>query len=140
MHWALTIEIFIDYRIKGIIEGPQRSIHMAIDTERQLIGKPWMQAFFRQELTEIMPSLMAWTLPTLLAISFMHCKNVTVIDESVPKPLAKKYYARTGQWPMRYKTLEIRPLQARQNATRLARNPDIRERLEELSDHVAQQS
>jgi hypothetical protein len=75
MHWALTIEIFIDYGIKGIIEGPHESIHMAIDADGQLIGNPWMQTFSTQELTEIMLSLMAWTLPMLLAISFMHCKS-----------------------------------------------------------------
>jgi hypothetical protein len=49
--------------------------------------------------------------PGLLAISFMHCKNVTVVDNVVPKPLAKKYAAKhNGLRPTKYKTLVIEPL------------------------------
>lgn len=57
-----------------------------------------------------MKSLMTWIHPVLLAVSFLHCKNVVLQDESVPKPLAKKYHLKTGQWPVRYKTLVIEPL------------------------------
>jgi hypothetical protein len=48
--------------------------------------------------------------PALLAIAFLHCKNVRVVNEVVPKPLAKKYEHRTGVKPASVKVLEIHPL------------------------------
>src|SRR5215467_9061314 len=109
MRWALTFELFIDYG-DGNIQGPHAMMVLAIDAEGQLIGEPSVQSFAVAGNQEIMRSFITWTHPALLAISFMHCKNVTVLDESVPKPLAKKYHARTGNWPVRYKTLVIEPL------------------------------
>jgi len=48
--------------------------------------------------------------PTLLAVCFLHCKNVKIVEETVDKPLAKKYRERTGIQPTPYKTLVIEPL------------------------------
>jgi hypothetical protein len=111
LRWALTFELFIDYGDRLGVQGPHGSIHFGIDAEGVLIDRPFMQTFSAPHYNEMMRHFITWTHPALLAISFMHCRNVTVVDESVPKPLAKKYKARTGQWPVRYKTLEIRPLQ-----------------------------
>jgi hypothetical protein len=49
-------------------------------------------------------------LPTILAMCFLNCRNVTTIENSIPQPLAKKYHARTGIWPTRYRTLVIEPM------------------------------
>jgi hypothetical protein len=48
--------------------------------------------------------------PFLLAVSFLHCKNVELIDGSVPRKLARKWHARYQLWPSPYKTLVIEPM------------------------------
>jgi len=110
LRWALTFELFIDFFGDGKIQGSGGSIHMGVDADGRLIDVPWMQTYCGMEHAEMMKNYITWTHPALLAISFMHCKNVTVLDEAVPKPLAKKYHAKTGNWPTKFKTLEIRPL------------------------------
>jgi hypothetical protein len=47
-----------------------------------------------------------------LAVSFLHCKNVTLVDHAVDAPLAKKWKARHGFSPTPYHTLVIEPLKA----------------------------
>ena len=109
--WILWIEIFLNYgKFKPGIEGPHGSIFLAIDQRGALLERPWMQSLASPIYNEIMRSLITWTHPALLAITFLHCKNVTVVENTVDKPLAKKYHARTGQWPAKYKTLVIEPL------------------------------
>lgn len=121
--WILWCELFIDYGTRIgwqgatpdrdiIATGPQGSMFMCIDEHGSLIGTPWMQSFCAPSEDEIMKKLMAWLHPTLLAISFLHCKNVRVDDNQVDKPLAKKWHTRHGQWPAPYKTLVIEPLKA----------------------------
>jgi hypothetical protein len=93
------------------IEGPAGSCFLTIDADGALLGSPHMQchsAAGRHE--EMLQSYLTWLHPALLAVSFLHCKNVKVIDQETPAPLAKKYHARTGIWPTRFHTLEIEPL------------------------------
>lgn len=46
----------------------------------------------------------------LLAISFLHCKNVTTTDHSTPPKLARKREARNQPVGVSYKTLDIFPM------------------------------
>ena len=111
--WILWCELFVDYDQKGRgIEGPHGSMFMAIDGQGAIIENPWMQSFADAGLEEVMRGYMAWLNPTLLSISFLHCKNVTLVKNEVPKPLAKKYRERHGIQPTRYQTLVIEPLKA----------------------------
>lgn len=48
--------------------------------------------------------------PTLLADSFMHCKNVESRDVSPPKPLSKKWEKKHGRPQVTYKVLDIDPM------------------------------
>lgn len=48
--------------------------------------------------------------PVLLAISFMHCKNVKTVKEQVPEKLAKRTLERHGYRPTPWHTLVIEPL------------------------------
>jgi len=48
--------------------------------------------------------------PALLAISFMHCKNVELKTQIPPAPLSKKHQKKTGRPLVKYKVLEIEPM------------------------------
>jgi hypothetical protein len=113
MHWLLCIELFIDYGQRGHRpHGPHGIIRLAIDSEGKLIDTPSMQHYGGADAftTEVLEKFIGWIHPALLTISFLHCKNVTVEENVVPRPLAKKYEARTGTKPCSYKTLVIEPL------------------------------
>lgn len=109
--WILWCELFVDYGQQGrSIEGPHGSIFLSIDEHGAIIGQPSMQSFSDPGMDEIMQGFMSLIHPSLLAIAFLHCKNVTLEKNEVPKPLAKKYRARHGIQPTRYHTLVIEPL------------------------------
>lgn len=110
--WILWCELFIDYGWRGRpIEGPHGAMFLCIDSEGHLLERPWMQSYAEPRWAEEMKSLMTWLHPTLLAVTFLHCKNVRIEDNQVPKPLAKKYRERHGGVnPTSYKTLIIEPL------------------------------
>ena len=110
--WVYMAEIFIHYdHVKGDrAHGPHGTILIAVDAEGRILDAPQIQSYGGPECNEVMKHIMIWLHPSLLAICFLHCKNVTVVDEAVAKPLAKKHHARTGQWPVKYKTLVIEPL------------------------------
>jgi hypothetical protein len=110
--WILWAELFIDYGLNKHDRptGPHGSTFFTIDALGRHLGKPWMQGFARPEDANFMKSLMTFYHPTLLAMSFLHCKNVKVEDNRVSKPLAKKWHEKTGRWPAQYKTLIIEPL------------------------------
>jgi hypothetical protein len=110
-HWVLWCELFIDYGRKGDFPtGPHGGVFFCIDAEGHCLDRPWMKAFSTDDDADAMRSLMTFFHPTLLAVSFLHCKNVEIVENEVPKPLAKKFHARTGRWPVKYKTLIIEPL------------------------------
>ena len=109
--WVLWCELFVDFGKRGITAtGPHGSMFLCVDAEGAIIDTPWMQSYAAKEDEEIIKSYMTWLHPAFLAISFLHCKNVTVIDNDVPAPLAKRYRERHGVAPCHYKTLVIEPL------------------------------
>jgi hypothetical protein len=112
--WILWLELFIDYGMRNRpIEGPHGSIFMCVDANGALIGMPQMKSLTGPENSDMMKDFITWAHPILLAMTFLHCKDVTMADNDVPKPLAKKYAARHGGLrPVRYKTLIIEPLKA----------------------------
>jgi hypothetical protein len=109
--WILWCELFIDYGNRtDRPTGPHGSTFLCIDAEGRCLDRPWMRGFASDSDADSMRALMTYFYPTLLTICFLHCKNVEVAEERVDKPLAKKYHAKTGKWPVRYKTLVIEPL------------------------------
>lgn len=111
MRWLLWCELFIDYGIRGITaSGPHGSMFLCVDAQGAIIEHPWIQSFAKTEDQPMVQALMTWLHPAFLAMSFLHCKNVTVVDNTVPAPLARKYKTKTGVEPCRYKTLVIEPL------------------------------
>jgi len=109
--WILWADIFIDFgRRDCAADGPHCPIFLAIDAEGRLLGEPHAQSYSEPELGEIVRSLMTWLHPALLAISFLHCKNVAIVENEAPAKLAKRHRERHGVTPCRYKTLIIEPL------------------------------
>jgi hypothetical protein len=112
--WMYYCELFVDYGIHGVTAyGGHGAIWMPVDADGRCTEPPGMLSFAEDERENpVMQAIMSWIKPALLAISFLHCKNVTLVENTVPKPLAKKYRARTGVEPAAYKTLVIEPLKA----------------------------
>jgi hypothetical protein len=113
VRWILWCEMFIDYNQRGVTAmGTQSPIFIAVDAEGVVVREPWMQSFANPDDNEMMRALITWFHPAMLAISFLHCKNVRIEENHVPKPLAKKYRQKHGIDPTPYKTLVIEPLKA----------------------------
>jgi hypothetical protein len=111
--WIYWCELFIDWGRKGDRPaGPHGSMFFCVDAEGRILDRPSMRSFAREADADYMRSLMTWLHPAFLAICFLHCKNVEVVEQTVDKPLAKKWKQKTGKWPCNYKTLVIEPLKA----------------------------
>jgi hypothetical protein len=111
VRWCYWADIFIDYDQRGFMaQGPHGAAFFAVDEHGVLVGQPWAQTYNAPGTDDLVRSLMTWYHPGFLAVSFLHCKNVTVVENAEPKPLAKKYHAKHGIAPTGYKTLVIEPL------------------------------
>jgi hypothetical protein len=109
--WMLCAEIFTDYDCRGRgIEGPSGTWCMMVDKDGAVVAQPQIQCYADPQWNEVLSGMMTVLHPALLAVSFLHCKNVKVVENEFPKPLAKKYHARTGIWPTPFHTLVIEPL------------------------------
>jgi hypothetical protein len=64
-----------------------------------------------QELIASVQQTQVLLYPFLLAISFMHCKNVQVVDNPPPPKLSAKHARRHGAPLLSFKTLVIEPMQ-----------------------------
>ena len=107
--WDLQAELFdYDATEAPFLTGPLGTVHIDVNAEglidqlqyENLVDLPSEQA----------KTVIQFLFPALLAVSFLHCKNVEVVQNRVPKPLAKKWHARYNQWPSPYQTLVIEPL------------------------------
>lgn len=109
--WILWIDMWVDYGWGGGVSGPHGACFLAVDAQGRAIDRIWMQSFAAPQFEGLMKSIMAWFNPVFLAVSFLHCKNVALVDNRVDRPLAKKWAAKNGGLqPTSYKTLVIEPL------------------------------
>jgi len=112
--WVLWCELFVDYGAKVgkkcTAEGSHGPVFVLVDAEGRSLVRPWLQSFSGGKFEDVLPSLISWIHPTFLAMSFLHCKNVRVVDNKVDVKLAKRYRERHGRSPVEYKTLVIEPL------------------------------
>lgn len=113
--WIYWCDMFTDYRRPdGTVDGPYGATWLCVDAEGRAIGNPWIQSFGANgdmEVENMLKSVMSWYNPALFAISFLHCKNVQLIDHAVDAKLAKRYRERhNGARLTPYKTLVIEPL------------------------------
>lgn len=94
---------------KGEIIGPCFVLTFQVDKEGHIAGEP--EARFPPPLVglpiDYFSDEVPLIYPALLALSFMHCKNVTVARQSPPKDFARIYYKKHSIQPVKYYTLEI---------------------------------
>lgn len=113
--WVLLCELLMDWGGacgKRYVDGTIGTICIIVDAEGRVMERPFMRSYCAPEHNDLMCHYMTWLHPTLLAVSFLHCKNVRVDEHTVDKPLAKKFRARHGVEPTGWKTLVIEPLKA----------------------------
>jgi hypothetical protein len=109
--WILHCEQFHDYGFRSVTAtGPIGSIVLFIDADGHLLQQPAMVIYCADDYKNEMHNFITYLHPALLAISFLHCKNVAVVDGPVPPKLAKKYERNHGVKPVVPKTLVIEPL------------------------------
>jgi len=113
--WLLWFEVFIDYRVRKdvVADGPHGSIFLMLDKDGVIIERPWMQTYSPsgEPYDSVMRDLMTFVKPTCLAMCFMHCRNVRVVDNKIDPKLVKRHRERhEGQTPTGFKTLIIDPL------------------------------
>lgn len=109
--WVLVCQLFIDYGERDVtVTGPHGNMFLCIDAEGAVTDNPLFEPFATGADDKIIMHYFTFLHPAFLAMSFLHCKNVTIVDNVVDRPLAKKYHARTGVRPCVYKTLVIEPL------------------------------
>jgi hypothetical protein len=114
--WLVAFDLFLDYGRLAPVQGasgPNGTVFLMLDEHGGVLDTPLMFSLANKSEERIMQCMMVWLHPTYLAISFLHCKNVTTSMESMPAPLAKKFRAKhPGVQPTRYRTLVIEPLKA----------------------------
>lgn len=111
--WILAASLFIDFGARRDVAAEfMGTFFFLVDAAGALVGNPWGQVFCRERDKAQLSGLVTFFHPSLLAISFLHCKNVAVEEHAVNRPLAKKFRRRHGFDPAPHKTLVIEPLKA----------------------------
>jgi hypothetical protein len=78
--WILWCELVVDYDLEDhVIEGPHGSVFLPIDSEGTVLEPPSLQVFCTDP-KEVIVSMLTWYHPTFLAISFLHCPGVRIVD------------------------------------------------------------
>jgi hypothetical protein len=110
--WILSCEHFTDFGFRDEVQGPDGTLCIAVDAEGRIVDTPWMQTYTLPlpEVEHYVHLGMAWIHPALLAVCFLHCKNVKLVDNEVPAKLAKSVERKHGYKPTGFRTLIIEPL------------------------------
>lgn len=113
--WCLCIEMFTQDRADRVTWAPSLALGVTVDGDGLLASDPRYGIWALQNNPAIEPQSRAWTLmtlayPALLAISFLHCRNVSTEEHAPPAKLSKAYRRRHGLPLVRYQTLTIEPM------------------------------
>jgi hypothetical protein len=116
IHWMLMCHLW--RYAKDHVEGLQHHIAFAVDAEgNALILDPINQFMLYSEEEPhpddkmyIHSTILNMVYPVFLTISFLHCKNVSLEQQTPPAPLSKKFQKKYGRPLVRYHTLNIEPM------------------------------
>jgi hypothetical protein len=117
VRWCLRADLWMEPE-KGLIIGPLVNHTFLLDG----LGRPVMEPLFNLYMTDgavrhadgLKPQLDGFStaiFPACLTLSFFHCTNVSVREEAPPARLSKAHERRHGRPLLRYKTLDIHPMQ-----------------------------
>lgn len=65
---------------------------------------------FSNDPGQILPAVNNLLFAVVLALNFLHCKNVTVVNNALPKPHSKHKVREQRGWHYTFKTLQIGPV------------------------------
>lgn len=110
--WVVMGVLLIEHR-KGLVFGPMAWWVIELDDQGQaIVDDPDVRVLEVVSVTDekVARGFSATFLkPLLLAISFMHCKNVTTRTEVPPPKLSKAHQRRHGKPLTRYQVIDIHP-------------------------------
>jgi hypothetical protein len=118
IEWLINITLYIEFRRHEIV-GPCVVVQVAIDQKGNAKMEPafgaWSNASLADRLADsqfkdAVTANWYFIYPGLLALSFLHCKNVTLATNTPPAKLSRAHEKRRGHSLMTFKTLEIEPM------------------------------
>jgi hypothetical protein len=115
-HWTLCADMVEQDGPDDPIDGPTVRWIVAVDDQgtgvKALTLSPASPAWTRQhpDVNEAFEAMSPFLWPTLLTLSFMHCRNVRTVDNS-PPPRVQDFRRKTGRRPLfEWVTLDIDPM------------------------------
>lgn len=113
--WGLAIALFMELKGEIIERG---SASLLIDYEGKIITKSKYGHISQKSASlsgshnpdDVVAGIYSQIEPCFLALSFMHCKNVTIKKKAIPKGLIHKAQKKHGYIPVRYHVLDIEPM------------------------------
>lgn len=103
--WAMYADLYMDL---GYIIGPIMHWMCFITPDGQAMLHPLIMVFGDPDQMSADIGNEIWS--ALLALSFLHCKNVTMVNNVPALKLSRAFQKRRGRPLMNFKTLEIEPM------------------------------
>jgi hypothetical protein len=103
--WPMYTDMYFD--ITGNVYGPILRWMFLIGPDGLPVVEPMQMAYRPADFNPDMGNEV-WS--ALLALSFLHCKNVTLATNTPPAKLSRAHQKRRGRPLMTFKTLEIEPM------------------------------
>lgn len=111
--WHLDITAWADFPSVGLM-GPVAMWQLIVGPRGDVLHSQYGVIAGRNK-TLPDPTIGEWAstliFAPLLALSFLHCKNVTIIDNNAPRAERRRAEREGTKPPVTFKTLDIRPMQ-----------------------------
>jgi hypothetical protein len=121
IRWHLLVTLVIEPR-KGEPVGPVVRWILGVTPEGRWLRlddgelvsggmpPPFAPAMPEDVSQDVLRRTLPLLLPTLMTVSFMHCRNVTAYSVTPPEPLSRQWRKRRGRPLVRYEVLDIAPM------------------------------
>ena len=117
--WVQFVTVFARQSSDRDVRGPCSLLYLAVGEDGQSTSHlrtrvPGIEDKFYEalpeELRQLFESLGGLALPAFLAMSFLHCRNVSTEQHAAPPKLSKAFNRRHGRPLVQFKTLAIEPM------------------------------
>lgn len=113
VRWQLRAVCYADSGSQGLI-GPAGEMTLTLDSQGMVKWEPYFGTFHGGEEDDwtmrVKYVARACTFSCLLAVSFMNCKNVSLVIHEPPPKLSRAHQKRHGKPLVRFHTLDIQPM------------------------------